>query len=127
VTESHRRQPEQPGATVNAVYGNAEGELAILARAARHMKLLETMADMLAERYVWPVPVSLEFESCGDPGARWEWRTRRIVICYEIIAEFSQLYRAYRKTDTFALDDMVLALRAAREDYPPEQYRGAAE
>jgi hypothetical protein len=127
VTERHRRRPAQPIATVNVVYGNAEGELVIFARAARHMKLLETAADMLAEQYAWPAAISLEFETCGDPGARWEYRTRKIIICYEIMAEFSQLYRAYRKTDTFALDDMVLALSAAREDYPPEQWRTASE
>ena len=59
--------------------------------------------------------------------ARWEYRTRRIVICYEMMAEFSQLYRAYRTTDTFALDDMMLALSAAREEHPPEQWHAAAE
>ena len=127
VTETHRRRPAQPPAAVNAVYGNADGELAMFAQVARHMKLLETMADVLAEQYVWPAPISLEFETCGDPGARWEFRTRRIVICYEIMAEFSQLYRAYRKTDTFELDDMVMALSAARENYPPEQWRAASE
>jgi hypothetical protein len=127
VTEPHRRRPEQPRATVNAVYGAAEGEVAIIAQAGRQMKILETMAEMLAERYVWPVPISLEFQTCGEAGARWEFRTRKIIICYEIVAEFSQLYRAYRTSDTFALDDMVLQLSEARKEYPPEQWRAAAE
>lgn len=127
VTEPHRRKPEQPRGTVNVVYGSAEGDIAIIAQAGQHMKLLETMADLLMERYVWPAPITLELQSCGRAGARWEFRTRKIVICYEIVAEFSQLYRTYRKTDTFALDDMVLALSTAEEDYPPEQWRAAAE
>src|SRR6185295_221235 len=89
VTEAHQRRPGQPSATVSVVYGAAQGKLAIFAEAGRHMRLLETMADLLTQRYVWPAPISLEFETCGDPGARWEYRTRRIVVCYEIVAEFS--------------------------------------
>jgi hypothetical protein len=103
---------------VNVVYGAADGELAIIAQGARHMKILETMAELLAEQYLWPVPITLEFKACGESGAFWEFRTRRIIVCYEIVSEFSQLYRSYRKTDTFALDDMVLHLSEARKEHP---------
>ena len=127
VTEPHRRRPEQPKAAINVVYGAAEGEVAIFAQAGQHIKILETMAEFLAEQYVWPAPISLEFETCGESGARWEFRTRRIVVCYEMVAEFSQLYRTYRKSDAFALDDMVLQLSEARREYPPEEWRSAPE
>jgi hypothetical protein len=127
VTEPYRRRPEQPRATVNVVYGAADGELAIIAQGARHMKILETMAELLAEQYLWPVPITLEFKACGESGAFWEFRTRRIIVCYEIVSEFSQLYRSYRKTDTFALDDMVLHLSEARKEHPPEEWRSAPE
>jgi hypothetical protein len=49
----------------------------------------------LTEDFVWQKPISLEMQQCGDPGARWEWQTRKIVVCYEIIREFSALFRNY--------------------------------
>src|SRR5258708_25499752 len=34
-------------------------------------------------------------QQCGSPGARWELTTKQIVVCYELIREFVQLYRGY--------------------------------
>jgi len=121
VLEPHRRRPEQPRTEIKTVYGPAEGELAIFAQVARHMQILETMADMLAEEYVWRAPISLELQTCGEAGARWDLTTKQVIVCYEIVAEFSQLYRSYRKTQAFAIaDDDNLEVGAAPWRRAPE-------
>ena len=32
---------------------------------------------------------------CGSPGAQWEQQRQKVVLCYELIREFVQLYRDY--------------------------------
>jgi hypothetical protein len=105
VLQPHRRNPNQPKAEIRVVYGSAEGELAVFKQAASQMKILETVARILADQYVWPKPISLELQTCGETGARWDLTTKAVIVCYEIAQEFSFLYRAYRKTQAFAMVD----------------------
>jgi hypothetical protein len=109
VLKPHLRTPEQPRSEIKVVYGPAEGELIAFADAIKHMKILETVAGMLSDQYAWPKPISLEMQTCGDTGARWDLTAKAVIVCYEIAQEFSFLYRAYRKTQAFAiLDDETL-------------------
>lgn len=105
VLEPHRRKPGQPKTEIKAIYGPAEGELAIFKQFASQMQILEAVADMLAEPYAWRRPITLEMQTCGEPGARWDLTTKAVIICYEIAQEFAQLYRSYRKTQAFASMD----------------------
>lgn len=105
VLEPHRRKPGQPKTEMKAVYGPAKGELAIFGEAAKRMKILEVVTEMLSDQYVWRKPISLEMQTCGESGARWDLTAAAVIVCYEIAQEFSFLYRAYRKTQAFALAD----------------------
>jgi hypothetical protein len=33
--------------------------------------------------------------ACGDSNARWDLQERKIILCYEIAAEFAELYFQY--------------------------------
>jgi hypothetical protein len=103
VLEPHRRKPNQPKREIKVVYGPAQGELAVFAQAGKQMKILETVAGMLSDQYVWPKPITLEMQTCGETGARWDLTAKAVIVCYEIAEEFSFLYRAYRKTQAFAM------------------------
>jgi len=105
VLQPHLRKPEQPKSQIRIVYAPAAGELAIIADAVRSMRILETVAHLLEDQYVLPKPVSLEMQTCGETGARWDLTLKAVIICYEFAQEFSQLYRTYRKTQAFALVD----------------------
>jgi putative metallopeptidase DUF4344 len=105
VLEPHRRKPDQPKTEIKAVYGPAEKDLAVFREAASQMKLLETVADLLADQYVLRRPVAFELQTCGEPGARWDLTAKAVIICYEIVQEFAQLYRSYRKVTVAALAD----------------------
>ncbi len=94
VLEPHRRKPEDPKTKIEVNYA-APGEFATLAALGRRLQILETVAEWLSEDYVWRRPISLEMQQCGSPGARWDVLTRKIVVCYEVIRDLSQLYRGY--------------------------------
>lgn len=103
VLEPHRRRPNQPKTDIWTVYGPAENELAVFREAISKMQILETVAAMLSEKYVWRRPITLELQTCGIPSASWELKVQKVIICYEIVQEFAQLYRSYRKIDAFAI------------------------
>ena len=105
VLEPHLRKPEQPKTEISAVYGPAEGNLAIFAQVGKQMRILESVAEMLSNQYVWPTPISLELQTCGKPDARWRVTLKKVTVCYEMVQEFAQLYRSYRKTQAFAVVD----------------------
>ena len=105
VLKPHLRNLEQPKTEIKIVYGPAKGELARFAEPLRHMKILETVAAMLSDQYTWPKPISLQMQTCGEPGARWDLTSKAVIACYEIVAEFAFLYRTYRKTQAFAMVD----------------------
>ena len=107
VLKSHVRQPDQPKTAINVVYGPGNGEYAAHAEAARHVRLLETIADTLSDRFVWRAPISLEMQTCGELGARWYRRDKRVIICYELASEFAELYRMYGHTMMFSLGENV--------------------
>ncbi len=77
------------------IYGPAEGKLEITAQASASIRLLETVAEQAANNFAWPKPFTLEMQSCGDPNARWSLSTRKLTLCYELGADFADLYRAY--------------------------------
>lgn len=116
VLQAHLRKPDQPKTALNIVYGPSDGKHYTYAEVARHIRLLEAIADNLSDRFVWRVPISLEMQSCDDPNARWEYRTKRIVICYELAEEFADLYRKYGRTMAFSLDpEIPVAAKPGRD------------
>jgi hypothetical protein len=48
-------------------------------------------------------------QACGEVNARWIYREKRVVVCYELADEFAELYRQYGHTMAFSLDPAVAA------------------
>jgi hypothetical protein len=95
VLQPHLRAPDQPETKIDVVYGDAKGRLEISAQVARLIKLLEPVAARSADLVVWPAPFSLEMQTCGLVNAHWVPETRKLTLCYELAADFVELYRAY--------------------------------
>jgi hypothetical protein len=89
----HRRAAGAPPAEIAVHYGEAEGRLASYARSFRALKLLETVAELSAQRWAWPHAFVLEMRSCDAPDARWSITQRRLTLCYELAEELAALYR----------------------------------
>jgi hypothetical protein len=92
----HLRRPDQPKTKIDVVYGDAKGgKLEAAAHALRSMKLLETVAERMADTYAWPAPFAIEMQSCGYPNAQWLPKAHKVSLCYELAADFGDLYRGY--------------------------------
>ena len=48
-------------------------------------------------------------QTCGDANARFEFRTRRVVACYELADEFFDLHRRYGHSMSLSPDAKVAA------------------
>jgi hypothetical protein len=95
VLKPHLRAADQPKTKINVVYGDAKGNLDTVAQGLRSIQLLETVADRVADAYVWPAPFTIEIQSCGFPNAKWVPSTLTLTLCYELAADFADLYRDY--------------------------------
>jgi hypothetical protein len=52
------------------VYGPGKGPVEVIAQAFRTIKLLETIANFAAERYVWRRPIALEMLTRAQANAQ---------------------------------------------------------
>jgi hypothetical protein len=90
----HLRKADDPKTEIEVSYA-APGEYAAHAERGRKLMILEIVAEWLSQDFSWKRPISLEMQKCGEPGARWEFTSRKIVLCYELVHEFIQLHREY--------------------------------
>jgi hypothetical protein len=91
----HRRASDQPMTRIDVAYGQAEGRTEVVEQVARAIRLLKTVAERASDELAWPAPLTLEMQSCGFPNAIWDFRMRTVTLCYELAAEFADLYRDF--------------------------------
>jgi hypothetical protein len=94
----HLRASDQPNTKIDVVYGEGKGNLDVIAQTLRSIMLLEAVADRAASAYAWPNPFTLEAKSCGFVNAAWDSTTHTLTLCYELAADFADLYRVYGET-----------------------------
>lgn len=91
VLETHMRKPDQEKVAVEVKYGESQ-KYAVYVKAFRDIGLLDRLADLISDRYVLRKPIKVETKECGSPNASWELPTRSIFVCYELAADFADLY-----------------------------------
>jgi hypothetical protein len=90
------RKPDQPRTPIYVKYDDAPASLSVFERSFRKLKFLESIAWYASEHYAWPKPFTLEMETCnGHADARWTPSQRKVIVCYEIVQDFANLYRGY--------------------------------
>ena len=119
VLQSNLRKHDQAKTPINVVYGPGNGKHDAHAAVSQQMKLLETVAESLSDRFAWPAPISLEMQTCGESNARFEFRTKKVIVCYELADEFSDLYRRYGHLMSLSLDANVSAATPGRANNAP--------
>jgi Putative metallopeptidase len=88
----HIRKPDQTRIAVAVKYGETQ-KFEVFARGFKEIRLLELLAEHISDRYVLRGPIGVEALECGEPNARWDLSARKIFVCYELAAEFGDLYR----------------------------------
>jgi len=119
----HRRAPDEPKTKIDVVYGPAMGRFEIARQAASSIRLLETVAERAANDLVWPMPFTLEMQSCDFPNARWDLSTYKLTLCYELGADFADLYRTYgdARADGSKLEDNSKRKTVGAPAYKPSR------
>jgi len=95
VLKSYRRGADQPKTKIDVVYGDGQGKYDAYAEAFRSLRLLDVVAERAADLLAWPLPFTLETKTCGFINGQWIGPEHRLVLCYELAADFAELYRDY--------------------------------
>jgi hypothetical protein len=95
VLKPYLRTPDQPKTKIDVVYGEAKGDLDAIGKGLQSIQLLETVAEGVGDAFAWPAPFTIEIQSCGFPNAMWVQKTLKLTTCYELAADFGDLYREY--------------------------------
>ena len=93
--EPYARAAEQPKQKIEVTYGPGPEKLETITEAIRTIRLLETVADAAAERYILPSPINIEMMTCGRSDAYWRGPTKTIRLCYELAQDYADLYRDF--------------------------------
>jgi len=93
----HVRDADHPKQKITVAYG-PNGDFPDLAQAVRATQMLELVADHAATRFAWRRPITFDVRSCGSPDLHWDLGTQKVLVCYEMAADFGQLYRGYGLT-----------------------------
>ncbi len=121
----HRRAADQPKVDIDVTYGDGQGDLGLYAKGFQLFQLLESVRDYLSNELALPRPFALEARSCGAINAAWVAADRKLTYCYELAADFAELYRVQgiKLRTTF-----VTAKTEVRPGFvaPPEAERIAA-
>jgi hypothetical protein len=94
----HLRAPDQPKTKIDVVYGEGKGDLDVVAQGLRSAGLLEAVAERAAGALAWPEPFTIEAQTCGYLNAAWVGDKHTLTLCYELAADFADLYRGYGET-----------------------------
>lgn len=91
VLEPHRREGTI-GATINVQYRSSRGEFPEVEALLRQERVLEQYADWVAKSFILPNPVRMTAENCGEINAFYDLETREVILCYEWVDFFYDLY-----------------------------------
>jgi hypothetical protein len=72
-------------------YREAPAPLAPFRQALVTVGLLEAVAAFAGQNLELPANLALDMQSCGEPNAYWDRAQRRVVVCYELVADYAAL------------------------------------
>jgi hypothetical protein len=93
----HQRNSMQPAAMIDVTYGEGNGNLGLYAEAFRKLRMLDVVAERAAQVLAWPHPFAIEMKPCGFINAVWTGITHTLTVCYELAADFAELYRDFNE------------------------------
>jgi hypothetical protein len=91
----YRHSPDLPRTKISVVYGEAKGYLVIYRRFVEAVGMSEIAAGHLSDAFLWRSPFAIDWETCGEAGAHWQFKSRKLLMCYELADDFARLFRDY--------------------------------
>lgn len=91
VLDTHRRTSSF-GAPISVVYRDSRGEFDHVQDLIEQARVLENSADWITKNYVLPNPVRMSAEACGEVNAFYDPSQREVILCYEWVDFFYDLF-----------------------------------
>lgn len=91
VLDPHRRGPGMGSAPITVRYDDS-GDLQEIEDLLRQSRVLETYADWVSKSFVLPNNVTMTAEVCGEVNAFYVPSDRQVILCYEWVDFFYDLY-----------------------------------
>ena len=92
----HMRNADQPKQSIEVIYGNGKGTLAVYARMFRSLQFLQMVQAHAGERFAWPRPFTgRDAKLWRSPSPLERKELCKLELCYELAHEFAELYRVY--------------------------------
>jgi hypothetical protein len=94
VLTPHLRNTDEPMTPIGTSYQDGGAAFNGIAQVFRDLGLLEGAANFASVAFRWRAPYALEMRSCGSPNSSWEAPSRKLVLCYELVKDFIDLYKS---------------------------------
>ncbi|NQW10128.1 MAG: hypothetical protein HQ481_09660 [Alphaproteobacteria bacterium] len=89
----HRRAGNPPAASLfPATWSDPPAQLSHEIGFLRSSGLVANATRKTSDAYTMPQPVMVQFRDCGEPAAFYDPDTPSITLCYELLAEFGNLF-----------------------------------
>ena len=88
----YRRSADNAQTRIDVIYSPGKDALEKYASAFKELKFLERIAAMASDKFVWRSPFKMEMRSCGHVNAYWSVKDREVIVCYELVGEFVDLF-----------------------------------
>ncbi len=92
LTGPHLRSKTDRKRRITVSYSPAAGDLKPLELFLRESGLMEMAAAQLDSLHALPAPVSFKASGCSTQNAFWNAGARDLVVCYELMAGFAEIY-----------------------------------
>lgn len=93
VLEPHRRVGPI-GAEIDIQYRDSRGNYPEIEAMLRNEQVLERYADWIAKTFILPNPVRMTAENCGEVNAFYDLETREVILCYEWVDFYYDMFVA---------------------------------
>jgi Putative metallopeptidase len=127
VLTPHLRSADQPRSTIEVVYRQGERQSEDYANSIRSIGFLEALAEHMSSRYALPRPIRLVMTGCEDANAWWNPATQSASFCYELVEDFSELYRGHAGKTVTQWNAQVNTLVAASASPAQDLSNGKTE
>jgi len=117
VLTPHLRSADQPHAKIEVAYQQGDRQIEDYKDLIRSVGYLEALAEHLSGRYLLPRPIRLVMMGCGAPKAWWDPAAVTASFCYDLVEDFSDLYRGYA-TKSMSQWNMQVSLLTAGHASP---------
>lgn len=92
VLEPYNLEDGAENLEVKVSYGDTTEDLETFKEALEYNEILESIRDFVTLSYKLPKSFTIEAQTCDTPNAFWDAEESKIILCYELLAEFQKLY-----------------------------------